>query len=80
MIKKIEELTNQTINRNIKSFINEYLIDLKVIVESDNNNSFSYEDIGYTKIMWSKSKNFKTLIFLYKKKNSKIFILVIYNK
>ena len=79
MIKKIEELTNQIINRNIKSFINEYLIDLKVIVESDNNNSFSYEDIGYTKMMWSKSKNFKTLIF-YIIKNSKNFILVIDNK
>lgn len=61
--KQIGELLNiknyhvvEVINNNIKHFTEDYIRDLKVIVEDDNN-SFSYEDIGYTKMMWSKSKN-----------------------
>lgn len=62
-VKQIAELmgkqlkhVNEVINRNIESFTEEYLMDLKVVVLNDYNSEL-LKTLGYTNMQVSKSKN-----------------------
>ena len=50
-------VVNQTINRHIKDFTEEYLIDIKTLITESDNDYFSYKDLGYSQNAWNRSKN-----------------------
>lgn len=50
------KVINQTINRHIKDFTSDYLIDLKSVTECDHY-IFSSSDINYTDTQWNNSKH-----------------------